>query len=334
MRNIYCVVGPSGCGKTTVVEALREKYGYQVVESYTTRPPRYPGETGHIFVSPEEFQALGKMCAYTKFDGHEYGVTPDLIEQNDLYVIDPAGVEFLRNEYHGSKEIQIIGLTAAPDVLHRRMKKRGDSEDKISRRLANDSVAFRSLNDLSDILISSEGPVGPICECIHEFIGVKERQSAWKHEFSLRDAHGKVISSGKRFYDMEDALEALREVYPDGLPDGWYVVDETNALKESYIKAIKQCNPSFKVSAILVDMVHASATSADGGYLAVPFEYHGKSYIYREHLCEGWIEPRNELGKNQAVDKLIEDATARSESLEKVRDLAKEELGHEISSYG
>lgn len=313
MKNIYCIVGPSGCGKTTIVEALKEKYGYQVIESYTTRAPRYPGETGHIFVSPEEFKALGKMCAYTKFDGYEYGVTADLIEQNDLYVIDPAGVDFLREKYRGSKEIQVVGLTASEVVLRQRMKQRGDSEDGIIRRLANDSVAFQKLSCLADILIDAEGPVGPICECVHEFIEVKERQATAKHEFSLRDSLGKVVSSGKRFYDMEDALEALREVYPDGLPEGWHVVDETIALKESYINAIKRCNPSLKVSAISVDMERACSTSADGGYLAVPYEYHGKSYIYREHLGDGWIEHWNKPAKGNTIDELILNATERNE---------------------
>lgn len=313
MKNLYCIVGPSGSGKTTVVNALRERYGYGVVESFTTRAPRHPGETGYKFVSEEEFKALGKMYAYTKFDGHEYGVTAEALAEGDLYILDPVGVGLLRKEYQGDKEVQVIGLAVSEVVCRQRMKLRGDSVDKINRRLANDSVTFRNLSQLSDIYIDAEGSVGPICECIHEFIEVKERQAAWKHEFSLRDAQGRVVSSGKRFYDMDDALEALREVYPEGLPAGWYVVDETNALKDSYIKAIKRCNPLLKVSAISVDMERACSTSADGGYLAVPYEYHGKSYIYREHLGDGWIEPWNNPAKGNTIDELILNATERNE---------------------
>ena len=232
MKNIYCIVGPSGSGKTTIAEALQREYGWVTIESYTTRPPRYEGETGHVFVSEEEFRALGEMCAYTKFDGYEYGVTPDIVEKSDLYVIDPAGLELFKERYQGEKGIQVIGLTVPVEELRRRMKLRGDSEEKINRRLANDAVAFRGLGQISDVYIDASGPVGPICDFIHEFVGVKERQAAAMHEFSLRDAEGNIIPFGKvgnRFYDMEDALETLQEVYPDGLPAGWYVVDETEA---------------------------------------------------------------------------------------------------------
>ena len=61
------------------------------------------------------------------------------------------------------------------------------------------------------------------------------------HAFSLRDAEGRVIPFSKvdkRFYDMEDALEALQEVYPEGLPVGWYVVDETEAARGQVVDAL------------------------------------------------------------------------------------------------
>ena len=55
MKNIYCIAGPSGSGKTTIAEELKKRYGMKVLESYTTRAPRYEGETGHIFVTPKKF---------------------------------------------------------------------------------------------------------------------------------------------------------------------------------------------------------------------------------------------------------------------------------------
>ena len=53
-KGIYLIVGKSGSGKTTLVEALK-KYGYTSIESYTTRPKRFEGETGHTFITEEEF---------------------------------------------------------------------------------------------------------------------------------------------------------------------------------------------------------------------------------------------------------------------------------------
>lgn len=237
MKNLYCIVGPSGSGKTTVLDALREKYGYKVIESYTTRPPRYPGEKGYHFVSEEEFRSLGKMFAYTKFDEHEYGVTAEALAAGDLYILDPVGAALLREEYQGEKEVQVIGLSVSEVVCRHRMKNRGDSEDKINRRLANDFVAFRNLGQLSDIFINAEGPVGPICECIHEFIGVKERQAEALHKFYLRDAEDNVVSI-KRFYNMEEAVEAFCEKYPEGLPAGWCVVEDIVTLQVSHIDSL------------------------------------------------------------------------------------------------
>lgn len=177
LKNIYCIVGPSGCGKTTLVEALQEKYGYNVVESYTTRAPRYPGETGHIFVSPEEFNALGEMYAYTRFDGYEYGVTVDLLEKNDLYVIEPSGVKFLRENYHGDKGISVIGLTAPTEVLRARMKERGDSVEKIQDRLAHDYDAFRDVHNIVDVHIDTSGSIEPVCQFVREWIIFHERKA-------------------------------------------------------------------------------------------------------------------------------------------------------------
>ena len=50
---IFLIVGCSGSGKTTITEQLEQKYGLKAIQSYTTRQPRYDGETGHIFVSDE-----------------------------------------------------------------------------------------------------------------------------------------------------------------------------------------------------------------------------------------------------------------------------------------
>ncbi len=287
MKNIYCIVGPSGCGKTTLTEALAEKYGYKVIESYTTRPPRYEGEKGHIFVSPEEFKALGEMCAYTKFDGHEYGVTPDLIERNDLYVIDPAGIEYLRQKYNGEKGVKVIGITAPVDILIERMIVRGDSEDKIIKRLANDAEAFKHLDYITDAFVESDRPIEELCESVkYRIDNFEERE---KHEFSLLNEFGKVVEDGKQFYSYNEAYSALlkSETYASGLPDGWKLRDDTKLAEERYLKEIKRLKPSFKSSMIKIQM---SGISHSEGHTAVPFRYKGKDYFYRSSPSDEWIQ--------------------------------------------
>ena len=146
MKNIYLIVGPSGSGKTTLAEELEQKHGLKIVNSYTTRPKRYPEEQGHIFVSEEKFDALGEMCAFTVYNGYRYGVTSDMIDESDIYVIDPPGVRFLRSKYHGKKRVITIGLEISETVRALRMMKRGDSLDDILRRIEVDAEWFDPKN--------------------------------------------------------------------------------------------------------------------------------------------------------------------------------------------
>ena len=72
---IFLIIGCSGSGKTAITEKLEELYHLKSIQSYTTRPPRYDGETGHIFVSNEEFDELTDYVAYTEFAGFRYCAT-------------------------------------------------------------------------------------------------------------------------------------------------------------------------------------------------------------------------------------------------------------------
>lgn len=138
LNNLYLIVGPSGSGKTTVVEYLAKKYkDYKVVESYTTRPKRFKGEGGHIYVSKERFLQLHDLVAYTFFDGNEYGVTARQLDQNNLYVVDPDGVQYLMRHYK-NKPIRIIWLDISSDLAEVRMMNRGDKSDKIEKRISED----------------------------------------------------------------------------------------------------------------------------------------------------------------------------------------------------
>lgn len=172
MKNIYCIVGPSGSGKTTIAKRLAFTNGMSAVESYTTRPPRYPNEEGHIFVSDEEFDALGEMCAYTEYNGYRYGVTPDIIEANDIYVIDPYGVKYLKEHYHGYKGVKAIRLVVEADICKQRMIERGDSNQYARSRLENDRKDFAIENepayDFYVRNINRESTINAILDFIYE----------------------------------------------------------------------------------------------------------------------------------------------------------------------
>lgn len=146
MNSILLLVGASGSGKTTVANELCQRYGLKQIDSYTTRPPRYHGEAGHIFVSDDEFDRLENLVGFTNYNGARYCATAAQVEACDVYVIDPAGVEFFRTAYRGSKTVFVAELLVPDDVREQRMYQRGDSEEQIRSRLELDAKIFPTLD--------------------------------------------------------------------------------------------------------------------------------------------------------------------------------------------
>jgi guanylate kinase len=149
-KPLFLFVGRSASGKTTVANMLVEKYGYKQVESYTTRLPRFDGETGHIFVPEEEFRNLGELAAYTFYNNNHYGTTFKQLEECDIYVIDVPGVETLLQK-EISRPIVIIYFDTTVYTRINRMLDRGDGDMAIVSRLLQDEKDdwFKQLDQLA-----------------------------------------------------------------------------------------------------------------------------------------------------------------------------------------
>ena len=112
----------------------------KLVQSYSTRLPRYEGETGHIFVTDEEFDKLENIIGYTEYHGHRYCSTKEQLDEADIYVVDPPGVETLLERYKKEdRTICIIYFSARLRTRIERMNNRGDAAVNIVGRLYNDS---------------------------------------------------------------------------------------------------------------------------------------------------------------------------------------------------
>ena len=146
---IFLIVGCSGSGKTTITEQLEQKYGLKSIQSYTTRKPRYDGETGHIFISDEEFDKITDMVAYTEFDSKRYCATAEQVENNDLYIIDPKGVDFFMKAYKGSKTPKIIFISSNLTTRYERMVERAETKGKSHQEAIESSLA-RIANDAGE----------------------------------------------------------------------------------------------------------------------------------------------------------------------------------------
>ena len=137
-NTLYLFVGKSASGKTTVANFLEKKHGFKQVNSYTTRLPRYDGETGHVFLNDEQFDNLNDIVAYTEYNGHRYGTTAEQLDQCDIYVVDVPGVETLLERYETDRQIAILYLSTNVCTRINRMIDRGDSDMAIISRLLQD----------------------------------------------------------------------------------------------------------------------------------------------------------------------------------------------------
>ena len=136
------LVGASGSGKSTVADHLHNECGYDVLQSYTTRPRRTVDETGHIFVTEEEYEAIPNKVATTYFDGHYYCATQEQVDNNDIYIIDPHGVDEVLSTYKGNKKLIVFYIDVSIEERLNRMRMRGDSEDSCWQRLRHDEAVF------------------------------------------------------------------------------------------------------------------------------------------------------------------------------------------------
>lgn len=141
VKPLYCFIGPSASGKTTIANMLEEQYSYKQVQSYTTRPPRYEGEVGHIFIDDVEFRNLGELAAYTFYNGYQYGTTFSQLDECDIYVIDVSGLKCLLEKY-SNRPIYVIYFDASVKIRIERMIDRSASDMEIVSRIHTDGDSW------------------------------------------------------------------------------------------------------------------------------------------------------------------------------------------------
>jgi len=134
------VSGPGGVGKGTIVAALMERDpGLWLSRSWTTRAQR-PGEssTAYVFTDRAAFEAriaAGGFLEWTEFLGNYYGTpTPDpTLEKDVLLEIEVDGARQVKTLFPDA--ILIFVLPPSRDEQQRRLRGRGDPEDKVDERL-------------------------------------------------------------------------------------------------------------------------------------------------------------------------------------------------------
>jgi len=137
---IIVISGPGGVGKGTIVNALVERdANLWLSRSWTTRRQR-PGEpdTAYVFTDLRTFEdriESGGFLEWTKFLDNYYGTPmPEVADHRDVVLeieVDGASqVKRIRED-----AILIFVLPPSRDEQQRRLRGRGDPEEKVDERL-------------------------------------------------------------------------------------------------------------------------------------------------------------------------------------------------------
>ena len=169
-----------------------------------------------------------------------------MIDQSDLFIVDPAGVAFFKEKYTGKKTPYVVLLDAPYSLRKKRMIERGDSLDAVNARLINDNEVFsdevlKSLNAnlvinvddsktpgdiVSEIKAGLSGTpyevafvvtgylpkeADPLCADIFN----EENSSGWLHcnGFTVDDTGKHVLKDGRLYYSItaNHPYDAFRE---------------------------------------------------------------------------------------------------------------------------
>ena len=146
---LLCVMGRTASGKDFLVNKLCERTGLTQIISYTTRERRTDEGDTHIFATTEDYEIMeanGEVAAYTQIAGNLYWTTVDQLYKNDIYIIDPIGVEVLKNLNLPNLRLVTVFINT-PDTIRekRAIHKRKDDKDKFRLRNLSERNQFRNM---------------------------------------------------------------------------------------------------------------------------------------------------------------------------------------------
>ena len=193
---IIVLVGKTASGKTTVANELCKHHGYKRIITYTTRPMRENEvqDVDYHFISDEQFNKMVENNEFTEYKRYNtahgvwsYGsiITLEQEYSDDCYVIilTPQGLKDLSKRI--SRYIAFY-LNVDFKTQLERLKKRGDEEQQIIKRLKNDAKDFKNVVDIVDYSFCTDiSSPQRVADAISSFISVSITDKLMERHFNL-----------------------------------------------------------------------------------------------------------------------------------------------------
>ncbi len=168
---IIVVSGPGGVGKGTIVEELvRRDPRLWLSRSWTTRERR-PSEPddAYVFADTADFEQRihdGGFLEWTEFLGNYYGSpTPDVTPGRDIVLeIEVDGAQQVKKRYPDAMLLFVLPPSRAEQ--ERRLRGRGDPNDKVLARLKKAEVEEPIGRDLADHVVVNDDLATTIVEML------------------------------------------------------------------------------------------------------------------------------------------------------------------------
>ena len=193
---IVVLVGKTASGKTTIANELCKHHGYKRIITYTTRPMRENEvqDVDYHFISDEQFNEMVENNEFTEYKRYDtahgvwsYGsiITSEQEYSDDCYVIilTPQGLRDLSKKI--SRYIAFY-LNVGFKTQLERLKKRGDEEQQIIKRLKNDAKDFKNVVDIVDYSFCTDiSSPQRVADAISSFISVSITDKLMERHFNL-----------------------------------------------------------------------------------------------------------------------------------------------------
>jgi guanylate kinase len=164
---LIILAGPSGSGKSTIIARLLKESALplRLSISATTRPPRPYEKDGvhYYFWTREEFEQQRQAGAFLEWaivHGQWYGTLRSEVDEyrargvGVLLDIDVQGAAQVRAQYPDCLAIFI--RTSSWEEYEQRLKKRGENQESISRRLATARCELERIHEFNHVIINDD----------------------------------------------------------------------------------------------------------------------------------------------------------------------------------